>query len=96
MENELDVAQFSNAEPEPFETRVVLCVSREAAEAEAQRQQALDTDDATWIYLHVDGQWAAKRTPTDLPLDEPQHRLVEGVVGEVVSGLLDPSVWLNP
>jgi hypothetical protein len=51
--------------PVPFDWTVVTCSSREAAEAEAQRRQASEPSDAVWIFLHVDGQWAAKRTPAD-------------------------------
>jgi len=96
-DNELDVSRLSQAQTEEqFDERVIKCSTREEAEAEAARQQASDNDEATWIYLHVDGEWAAKRTPTNLPVEKAKHPLVEGVVGEVVGSLLDPGQWLSP
>ncbi len=56
-----------------FEEIVVPCGSREEAQAEAERQQAGDAPEATWIYLRVGEQWIAKRTPTHLP--EPPRSL---------------------
>ena len=59
-------------------------------------QQAAASDDAEWIYVHVIGQWAAKRTPTDpalYPPEPPEPRWVK-IIGaffdtEVASGLGD-------
>jgi hypothetical protein len=55
----------------PFDWTVIPCASREAAEVEAKLQQAVDSADAEWIYVEVDGVWVAKRTPTDLALYPP-------------------------
>jgi hypothetical protein len=70
-------------EPGPeFEEIIVPCSNREEAQAEAERRQAQDTPDATWIYLRIDGEWAAKRTATELP---PPHRsLADAVMDAIV------------
>jgi hypothetical protein len=52
-----------------FDSRVIACTSREEAQQEARRQQSQDGDAATWIYLEMNGQWIAKRTPTTLPTE---------------------------
>jgi hypothetical protein len=50
-----------------FDWREIACATGEAAKAEAERQQSLDTHDAEWIYLrNASGQWVAQRTPRDL------------------------------
>jgi hypothetical protein len=50
-----------------FDWREIACASGDAAKAEAERQQSLDTRDAEWIYLrNASGQWVARRTPRDL------------------------------
>jgi hypothetical protein len=49
-----------------FEERVIPCANRDAASSEAARQQRLETDDAVWIYVQLDGGWVAKRTPRDI------------------------------
>jgi hypothetical protein len=50
-----------------FDWREITCASEEAAKAEAERQQSLDTRAAEWIYLrNASGQWVARRTPRDL------------------------------
>ena len=51
-----------------FDVREIQCTNREAAEAEAQRQQELDNaDEAEWIYLrNKEGRWVARRTPRDI------------------------------
>jgi hypothetical protein len=68
-----------------FESTVIPCASREAAEREAQRRQADDQGDATWIYLRIDGQWAAKRTPTNLVAVEPPR----GRIDRIATVILD-------
>jgi hypothetical protein len=62
------------SDPEQFVWMVVPCASREAARAEAERRQAVDTSEATWIYLRINGQWVAKRTPTDVESEEWKPR----------------------
>jgi hypothetical protein len=57
-----------------FQEQVIACATREEAEREAARQQALDTDDAIWIYVCIDGQWTAKRTPRDIAAVERKGR----------------------
>jgi hypothetical protein len=55
----------------PFDRRDVVCASREAARAEAERQEALETNsDAEWIYLKPEAstEWVARRTPR-----HPEH-----------------------
>jgi hypothetical protein len=50
-----------------FDWREIACASEDAAKAEVERQQGLDTRDAEWIYLrNASGQWVARRTPRDL------------------------------
>ncbi len=54
-------------QPDGFDRREIACASGDAAKAEAERQQSLDTRDAEWIYLrNANGQWVARRTPRDL------------------------------
>jgi hypothetical protein len=54
-------------QPDGFAWREIACASGDAAKAEAERQQSLDTRDAEWIYLrNASGQWVARRTPRDL------------------------------
>ncbi len=50
-----------------FDWREIACASGDAAKAEAERQQSLETRDAEWIYLrNASGQWVARRTPRAL------------------------------
>lgn len=51
-----------------FDVREIQCTNREAAKAEAQRQQELDhASEAEWIYLrNKEGRWVARRTPCDI------------------------------
>jgi hypothetical protein len=69
--NGVSDAQRFEAES-PFEWTVVVCSSREAAEAEATLRQATESPLAEWIFLQVDGEWVAKRTPADPALYPPQ------------------------
>ena len=55
-----------DAGPPGFDWQVVPCNTREAAEAEAKKQQAMEREEALWIYLRIKGQWSAKRTPPDI------------------------------
>jgi len=56
-----------------FDWREIPCANREAAEAEARRQQELD--DATeveWIYLrNKNREWVARRTPVRMTSARP-------------------------
>jgi hypothetical protein len=61
------------ASPAQFAERVIPCASREDAAREADEQQALDTDDAVWIYTCAGGQWVAKRTPRDMSAASPKR-----------------------
>jgi hypothetical protein len=54
--------------------REVICANRDTAEAEANRQQASETADATWIYSQVNGQWIARRTSNDSPSRRKSRR----------------------
>jgi hypothetical protein len=76
------------AEPagDVFEEIVVPCIGREEAQAEAERRQAEDSAEATWIYLRVDGQWVAKRTPTDMP-KRRQRSFGGTLLGEIIENL---------
>jgi hypothetical protein len=55
-----------SAASDGFDWREIACGSENAAKAEAERQQSLDTCDAEWIYLRNAGRWVARRTPRDL------------------------------
>jgi len=58
--------------PRPvFDWTVVPCTGPEGAEAEAQRRQQGEQSDAVWIFLQVDKQWIARRTPADPDRFEP-------------------------
>jgi hypothetical protein len=74
-----------------FDWREIACATGDAAKAEAERQQSLDTHDAEWIYLrNASGQWVARRTPRDLrppPISMRRAFLI---------GLPIPSTCLGP
>jgi len=56
-----------SAASDEFDWREVACTNEDAAKAEAERQQGLDTRHAEWIYLrNASGQWVARRTPRNL------------------------------
>jgi hypothetical protein len=56
-----------SAASDKFDWREVACASGDAAKAEAERQQSVDTRNAEWIYLrNASGQWVARRTPRNL------------------------------
>jgi hypothetical protein len=80
------VARSSHAPQEDtasaFEDRVIPCAGRDAAEAEAKRQQALEAGDAVWIYVRIDDVWSAKRTPAELaiPKDSIAAKLFQAVL----------------
>lgn len=73
------------AGPAGFDWRVIPCADREAAAAEAARQQSADTEDVEWIYLQLDDKWIAKRTPRDI-LGAPNPTSTKG---SIVDGLVD-------
>ncbi|HWH10140.1 MAG TPA: hypothetical protein VG165_03365 [Solirubrobacteraceae bacterium] len=50
-----------------FEAREIRCTDRDAAVAEAQRQEVIDADGAEWIYLRHDGAWVARRVAATKP-----------------------------
>jgi hypothetical protein len=55
----------------------------EAAEREARRRQASESPGVEWIYLRVDGEWVAKRTPTDAAFyPAPRLPLWRGALGD--------------
>jgi hypothetical protein len=58
-------------QPDGFGRFEIPCLNREAAEAEAKRQQELQTtDEAEWIYLrNKDRQWVARRTSHNTQAD---------------------------
>lgn len=69
-----------------FDWREIPCDTEAAAEAEAQRQQALeDPEEVEWIYLrNKRKQWVARRTPRHLHRDPPSQ-----ITGSVLDALIN-------
>jgi len=80
-----------------FDWAVVPCASREEAEREAERQQQIERGNAVWIYVRVNGEWVAKRTPAD-PTGQRDPHPSRGwrrgkIVDSVVDAVFDPDTW---
>jgi hypothetical protein len=101
-ENELDVSQFTSANPDgqtglpTIEERIIPCATRDDAEREAARQQQLEVEAADWIYLQPHGQWIAKRVPRDVPPEPAAHATAQSLASDLAAEVLNPLNWLNP
>jgi len=69
-----------------FDWREIPCDTEAAAQAEAERQQALEApEEVEWIYLrNKSKQWVARRTPRHLFIAKPSE-----FASEVTGGLLE-------
>ena len=66
-----------------FEYREHPCSDRKAARAEAQRQQAVETDrEAAWVAVKSQGRWVARRVPVGS--EEDSKTFWESLVGAVL------------
>jgi hypothetical protein len=72
-----------------FDWREIPCRDEASARAQAERQQAQDSDDAEWIYLRHDRRWVARRTPRNWDPSEEPRSLTQGFLDTV----LDPNSW---
>lgn len=72
----------------PFDQREIVCESSDAARAQAEQQQSLESDpQVEWIYLRPEetGRWVARRTPRSPHSQEGRTPFLESLIRALIS-----------